>query len=115
MLTTAFLGVAHIHTPGFISKIEAREGVTVKAVYDHQSERGQKRADELKATFHSDLDAILNDSEITSVVICSETNRHLELVERAAAAGKHMFVEKPLAVSVEEAVRMKEAVERAGV
>ena len=42
MLTTAFLGVAHIHTPGFISKIATREGVTVKAVYDHEAERGQK-------------------------------------------------------------------------
>src|SRR5262249_4944984 len=60
-------------------------------------------------------DEILTDGEIGSVVVCSETNRHLELVERAAAAGKHLFVEKPLAAEVDEARRMREAVDRAGV
>lgn len=115
MLTTAFLGVAHIHTPDFINRLNKRETVHVKAVYDHDAQRGQQRAAAAKATFTSDVDAILKDPEITSVVICSETNRHLDLVERAAAAGKHLFVEKPLAITGDEAQRMAEAVKRAGV
>jgi len=115
MLTTAFLGVAHIHTPGFIKKVVEREGVTVKAVYDHDAERGERRAKECQADFTPDLNTILNDPEIGSVVICSETAWHLELVERAAAAGKHMFVEKPLAISGEDARRMADAIQRAGV
>lgn len=115
MFTTAFLGVAHIHTPGFINTIKKRGDVQVKAVYDWQAERGQKRAEELGATFVDNVDAILSDPEITSVVICSETARHLELVEKAAAAGKHLFVEKPLAVTGEEAAQMQSAIEKAGV
>ncbi len=115
MLTTAFLGVAHIHTPGFINRLNERDSVEVKYVYDHEQARGEQRAEEVQAEFTPDIDTILNDDQVTSVVICSETNRHLELVERAAQAGKHMFVEKPLAVSVEEAARMEDAVERAGV
>ncbi len=115
MQTTAFLGVAHIHTPGFIKRINDRDDVQAKLVYDHEAERGERRAGELGAQFTPQIDAILNDPEITSVVICSETARHLELVERAAAAGKHLFVEKPLAVSGDEAHRMAEAVEKAGV
>jgi predicted dehydrogenase len=115
MQTTAFLGVAHIHTPDFIKRINNREGITVKAVYDHQSERGQRRAAELQSTFVDNIDAVLNDAEITSVVICSETSYHLDLITRAAQAGKHIFAEKPLATSVEEAAQIKEAVEKAGV
>lgn len=115
MITTAFLGVAHIHTPGFIKRLNEREGIRVKAVYDQEAERGEKRAVETNSTYTADLDTILNDSEIGSVVICSETNRHLELIERAAAAGKHIFAEKPLAVSGDEAKRMQQAIESAGV
>ena len=115
MQTTAFLGVAHIHTPGFISMIKNRADISVKAVYELQSERGERRADELQSVFTSDLDAILKDEEITSVIVCSETVYHRELVTRAAAAGKHLFVEKPLAVSAEDADAMQAAIEDAGV
>ncbi|MDF2440214.1 MAG: hypothetical protein JWN98_1198, partial [Abditibacteriota bacterium] len=81
--------------------------------------RAKKRADELQVAFHSnkaeDIDAILNDPEITSVIVCSETNYHRDLVTRAAQAGKHVFVEKPLAASAEDAAAIRKAVEEAGV
>ncbi len=114
MQTTAFLGVAHIHTPGFISTINKRGDVRAKLVYDHDSTRGEQRAAELSAKFTPDIDAILRDPEITSVVICSETKFHAELVPRAVAAGKNLFVEKPLSNSVEEADAMQHSIQRAG-
>src|SRR5688572_2464442 len=114
MLTTAFLGVAHIHTPNFVDRINKREGIQVKAVYDRDADRAQKTAEKLNATV-ADIDTILNDKEITSVVICSETKFHRELVTRAAEAGKHIFAEKPLATNPEDAAAMREAVEKAGV
>ena len=49
------------------------------------------------------------------MVICSETNRYEPLVLAAAAAQKHMFVEKPLGMGAEDAYRMAEAIEAAGV
>lgn len=115
MQTTAFLGVAHIHTPGFIKTINDRTDVQVKAVYDQDNERGQRRAGELGAAFTSELESILTDREIDSVVVCSETSHHLELVTRAAQAGKHLFVEKPLATSTSDAAEMHRVIEKAGV
>ena len=115
MLTTAFLGVAHIHTPGFINTIKKRGDIRVKAVYDWDAERGQRRATELEAQFVASVDAIIADPEITSVVICSETARHRELIEKAANAGKHIFAEKPLATTGEEAAAMRDAIKKAGV
>ena len=114
MQITAFLGVAHIHTPGFINTINKRDDVSCKYVYDPDTERAQKSADKLGAQV-ADIETILADSEVTSIVICSETRLHTELVERAAQAGKNLFVEKPLATTDADATRMAAAIEKAGV
>ena len=114
MQTTAFLGVAHIHTPGFINTINKRDDVSCKYVYDHDAARAQKAAEKLGAQV-ADIATILSDVAVTSVVICSETNAHVELVTRAAQAGKNIFAEKPLAVSIEAADQMAAAIEKAGV
>jgi myo-inositol 2-dehydrogenase/D-chiro-inositol 1-dehydrogenase len=45
-------------------------------------------------------DEILSDSAIDAVLICSSTNTHADLIERAAAAGKHIFCEKPIALGL---------------
>jgi len=115
MQTTAFLGTAHIHTPGFINMINKRDDVKVKAIYDHDAARAQNNAEKLNSQTVDSPQQILDDPEITSVVIASETARHLELVEAAAAAGKHLFVEKPLATSADSAQKMANAIQKAGV
>lgn len=63
----------------------------------------------------SDPAAALDDDKISGVLICSETNRHEELVLPAAAAHKHLFVEKPLGIGADDAQRMAQAIEAAGV
>ncbi len=110
----AFVGVAHIHTPGFISLVNSRNDLAVKAVWDHDQARAEKRAKELKSRAVSDLNEIWNDPEIKAVVICSETNRHLDLVLAASKAGKHMFVEKPLGITAKDSFKMAQAIEQAG-
>ena len=116
-LITAFLGVAHIHTPDFIRRVNARSGeITVKSVYDHDIARGELRTAEMPgAVITSDPSVILNDPEIGSVLICSETSLHKDLVVRAAEAGKHIFCEKPLAINGADAVVIADAVKAAGV
>jgi len=114
MQTTAFLGVAHIHTPDFVKKLQNRADVQVKAVYDHDPKRAALRAGELGAEVAT-AEAILADPEITSVIICSETRHHLDLAVRAARAGKHLFVEKPLAFDGAEAETIANEIEAAGV
>src|SRR4051812_9426221 len=95
----ALLGCAHIHTPGFIKTALKRNDVKIKSVWDHDATRGQARADELQARFLADYRTILSDPEINGIIICSETNRHEELVLATAVSSSHVksiFVEKPL-------------------
>lgn len=98
-ITLALVGGAHIHTPGFIKLLAARKDVRVKYVWDHDAARAEKRAQPLNAKVVAKTDEIWNDPEVLGVVICSETNRHLELVLAAVKARKHMFVEKPLGIT----------------
>jgi predicted dehydrogenase len=112
-ITMAFVGVAHIHTPGFINLLKTRNDVRVKTVWDHDAARAEPRARELNAAAAKDVREIWNDSEIAAVVICSETNRHHDLVLAAAKAGKHMFVEKPLGITARESFAMARAIEKA--
>lgn len=113
MKSIAIIGCAHIHTPGFVNTIKER-GVPVAGVWDHDEARAAKNAEATSSSVKS-IDALLDDPEVGAVLICSETNRHKDLVLPAADAGKALFVEKPLDASSSESLAMVEAIEKASV
>ena len=116
MKTLAFLGVAHIHTPNFVKLVKERpDQFRVKAVWDVQPERAQIAASHLDCHTVDHYADIIADDEVDAVIITSETSLHRELVEGAAAAGKDMFVEKPLAINACDAYAMQKAIDDAGV
>ena len=63
----------------------------------------------------ADLDDILGDQDIDAVVFATPHSQHPDQVRRAAAAGKHVFVEKPFALTLTEADGMLDAAARAGI
>ncbi len=71
----ALVGCAHIHTPGFVKRIQARQDVAVKYVWDHQPARAERWAAELNAEVAPDVATILADAAIPAVVICSRKKR----------------------------------------
>ena len=115
MITVAFVGCAHVHTPGFIHTINARPDVQCKSVWDHDSALAQKRAAELGAQVVPGYEAIYADPEIDAVIVCTETDGHERVVLPGAAAKKHLFVEKPLGIGSRDAYAMADAIEAAGV
>ena len=62
-----------------------------------------------------DYRAVLEDSAIDAVIICSSTDTHARIVEEAAAAGKHIFCEKPVDLTLAKIDAALAAVETAGV
>jgi myo-inositol 2-dehydrogenase/D-chiro-inositol 1-dehydrogenase len=59
--------------------------------------------------------AIMDNPNIHAVVICSSTDTHTQMIEEAAAAGKHIFCEKPIDFDLSRIDRALAAVEQAGV
>jgi predicted dehydrogenase len=66
-------------------------------------------------SYTTDWRKVVADKDIDIIEICVPNNRHAEIAIAAAQAGKIVICEKPLALNSEEALRMTEAVEAAGV
>jgi predicted dehydrogenase len=111
MLRVGIVGVGFMgnaHALGWV-KTPARIG----GFYALDIERAQIFADQHLAAVYDDFDALLADVDV--VDICTPTYLHHEMVLRAAAAGKHILCEKPLALTVAEGREMVEACKQAGV
>jgi predicted dehydrogenase len=111
----AFLSTAHVHAPGFVDKVKGRADVKCVAVWDPDAARAADVAAKLGARVVSQYADILKDPDIAAVLVCSETNRHEELVIAAAEAKKHVYAEKPLGLGARDAFAMRDAVEKAEV
>jgi myo-inositol 2-dehydrogenase/D-chiro-inositol 1-dehydrogenase len=64
---------------------------------------------------YADPEAAIADPNVDAVVIVTPTNTHADLIEAAAHAGKAVFCEKPIALTLERTERCLAAIERAGV
>ena len=59
----------------------------------------------------TDTDSLFSDSQVTTVVITTRHDSHARLVCQALGAGKHVFVEKPLALTIDELAEIQATVE----
>ena len=102
MLSVAILGA------GFMGSTHARAyhalpGVEVAAIYAPSSERAAPLATELHTRWTADLAALLADATVDAVDICLPTLQHRQATEAALDAGKHILLEKPIALDLEDA------------
>lgn len=93
-----------------------QRGVRVKAVSDINIDGVRDWATTLGlSTVVRDYHGILADPEIDAVLICASTDLHTRMIEEAAAAGKHIFCEKPLSFDLQSTYRALTAATQAGV
>ncbi len=112
-LRLALLGVAHVHAHAYAALLGGREDVQLLGF----CEENPDTASEFSQTSGLKLLPLeeLLSAGPQGVIVCSETARHLPLVQAAAGAGAHVLCEKPIAVSEQGALSMKVACEAAGV
>ena len=86
------------------------------AVADADGVRAERVASELEVEHHySNWETLLERKDIGAVVVAAPSRFHAPVTRAAAAAGKHVFCEKPPALSMEEAESAASAVAKAGV
>jgi len=110
------IGASTIAAEHMISAIRAQAGHEVVAVMSSSAERGQAYAQKhaIAASYARVVD-LLSDPAVHAVYISTTNELHLAQALAAAAAGKHVLCEKPLALSVAEARQMVDACKAAGV
>ena len=86
----------------------------IVSVSSRSLERAQRVAALCGAEASDDLYAALARDDVDVVDICLPTPQHREAAERAFAAGKHVLLEKPIALTLEDAEAIVAAAERAG-
>src|SRR5262245_54587813 len=111
MLGTGLIGMFYTMT---LHGLRSRDQVSV--VYSRSEERASKFAGEWNIPkWTADMDAAINDPETDVVVIGLPNNLHEKAALAAAKAGKAILCTKPLARNAEEALRILNAIESAGV
>ncbi len=95
--------------------IQAIPAARLKAFHSHSPARGEKMAAEFCVEFELDFDRFLGRKDIQIVSICTPSGTHAELGAQAAAAGKHVIVEKPIDVTLEKARALIDACGQANV
>lgn len=102
------------HVQAFLSNPQA----DVVAISSRRLAGAQRLADQYglkNAVCYDSLDAALQHDGVDIVCVCTPQHVHCENVLAAAAAGKHIVIEKPAANSLQELYAMQDAVRQAGV
>ena len=96
--------IAHIHASSYQRFVHHAE---VVAVYTRRAEKAKAFADQFSIpAYFDDVDKLLEETDCDVVDICLPNYLHHEVCLKAANAGKHVIVEKPLCLSLQEADEM---------
>jgi predicted dehydrogenase len=111
VLSTADIGLKKV-----IPAMQKATRAEVVAIGSRDGDRARAAATQLGiARAHDSYEALLADPEVDAVYIPLPNHLHMQWAVAAAAVGKHILCEKPLALTVADAQRMIEAADRAGV
>jgi predicted dehydrogenase len=111
----AVVGLGMAVKPHARSLLDLADRVEVAGCFSPTEARRAAFARDWGLPVTDDLDGLIADPTVTAVMILTPPATHLELVERAAAAGKHILLEKPLEISTARAERLVAAADAAGV
>lgn len=104
----ATLSFAHYHANFWSEVFRDSSQAKFIGIWDDAPERGREAAARYATRYWPDLDALLD--AVDAVAVTSETVKHRPLIERAAARGKHVLCEKPLATTLDDADAIARAV-----
>jgi len=114
-LRLAVIGAGLGSAPHFQSLEDLADEAELAWVYGRSAERLTAARLPAQARKTTRLEDILEDASVKAVLVLTPPNAHLDIVEQAARAGKHVLVEKPLEIDLDRATRLVQVCETAGV
>jgi predicted dehydrogenase len=115
-LNAGFIGVGNFISGNHLPNMAASKLWRIHHVCDIDQANLDRAVGRFKpAKWGTDYQKLLDDPDVDVVVLGVRHQDHMRFVEEIAAAGKHIFLEKPMSMSNEESARMIAAVQSAGV
>jgi predicted dehydrogenase len=105
----------HVHAKGYARQATELPDTEIVAIWDEVKERGKSQAEERGVRFYETFEELLGQPDIDGVIVSAPSNMHRDLIVAAAKAGKHIFTEKVLALTLKECNEILAAVKKAGV
>jgi predicted dehydrogenase len=111
----ALAGAGNLAKWSHLPNLKKNPHASLRAVHSSAGFRGKSYARRFGANYCcSDYQEILNDKAVDAVVIVSRNQYHAAQAVAALRAGKHVFVEKPMALTEEECRELRQAVKESG-
>jgi len=99
---------------GHMNRVSAVEGAEIVGVCDVSEERARTAAENFGANAYTDHHALLDEEELDAVYVSVPPFAHTDAEILAVQKGAAVFVEKPVALSIEKGLEVQEAIEKAG-
>ncbi len=115
-LRVAIVGLVHGHVSGFLGPALKRSDIQIVGIAEPDQQLAHRYANQFKLDprlLYSDVERMLTAVQPQAVLVYSDTRGHRPVVEAAARHGIPVMMEKPLAVSLEDALAIKRAADAA--
>ena len=107
-MNVGIIGAGNIATSAHIPAIQSIPSLHVSGIADLNAARVKKVARKFHIdNWYTDYMKLMNDDTIEIINLCTPPQLRLPVIQAAAEKGKHVFIEKPLALSVEEACAIR--------
>ena len=114
-ISFALIGAGNLAKWAHLPALKKIRGAGLHAVVSNSGARGKSYAQRFGASYAtSDYEELLNDRDVDAVIIASRHKEHAAQAIDALNAGKHVFIEKPMAVTIDECRSISEAVKSSG-
>lgn len=105
--------IGKIHAENLVTRIPGAELSVLADVFPDELKRVAVRLNISDTA--ADYKQVIKRQDVDAVVVCTPTNTHYQIILEAAAAGKHVFCEKPVELAIEKIKSINDTVEKCGV
>lgn len=110
-----FVGAGGIATEAHLPALREIEGVEIAALCDASKERAEAACEEFGGRAYADHREMLNSEELDALYVCLPPDAHTDAEIMAAGKGIHLFLEKPVVLTMEKGREIAEAIRKANV
>ena len=119
MFRVALLSRWHVHShkndQRYVKEFLSQPDCKVVCVWDKDPEIAREWGEEYGVQWYTDLESLLSRDDVDGVLVTSMASEHKEIFIAAAEHKKHIFTEKVLSFTLDDAYAIKEAIDRNGI